>query len=80
MPKNIFKTSPEKAISKVHISSIMMGVLIFIFAFIWNNGPDELSRIAIFQLVLAIPLLFVSTLAYSKIAKGLGVSVNDLIK
>ncbi|GBE17046.1 hypothetical protein BMS3Abin15_00880 [bacterium BMS3Abin15] len=67
MPRNIFKTSPEKAISKVHISSIMMGVLIFIFAFIWNNGPEEFSYIAILQLVLAVPLLFVSSLAYSKI-------------
>lgn len=67
MPKNIFKTSPEKAISKVNINSIMMGVLVFVFAFIWSDGPGHFGYIAVFQLILAIPLLFVSSLAYSKI-------------
>lgn len=63
-----FRTNPEKATMKVSISSAMIGVLFFMLTFILTFGYEKFSFLAISQLVLAIPLLYVSTLANSKIA------------
>ena len=64
---DIFTTNPEKASSKVAINSFMMGSLFFILTLIWMLDPQKFSIFIISQIVLAIPLLFVSSLAYSKI-------------
>lgn len=62
-----FKTNPEKAAAKVSINSFMIGSLFMILTIIWTLNPNKFSPIVIAQLVLAIPLLFVSSLAYAKI-------------
>lgn len=63
-----FKTNPGKAAGKVSINSFMMGNLFFILTLIWTLSPEKFSSVLILQLVLAIPLLFVSSLAYAKVA------------
>ena len=63
----MFKTNPHKAITRVTINSFMVGSLFFILTLIWTMNPEKFSSWVIIQLVLAIPLLFVSSLAYSKI-------------
>jgi len=68
MKKEIFQTNPDKAANKLTINSFMMGSAFFVFSLIWALNPEKFSSIIIFQLICAIPLLFVSSLAYSKIA------------
>lgn len=63
----MFLTSAQKASMRVTINSFMMGSLFFIFTLIWTLDPARFSIFIISQIVLAIPLLFVSSLAYSKI-------------
>lgn len=63
----IFETNPQKASSKITINSFMMGSLFFILTLIWTLSPTKFSIFAISQIVFAIPLLFISSLAYSKI-------------
>ncbi|MBI3888879.1 hypothetical protein HY311_03790 [Candidatus Nomurabacteria bacterium] len=63
----IFKTNPQKSANKVTINSFMMGSLFFVLTLIITLGSSEFSHAIIFQLFLAVPLLYVSSLAYSKI-------------
>ena len=65
--RSIFKTNPTKASVRVNINSLMMGSLFFILTLIWTLNPLKFSVFIIAQIVYAIPLLFVSSLAYSKI-------------
>lgn len=65
--KDIFETKPEKAISKITINAFMIGSLFVILTLIWTLDPHKFSLIIISQLVLAIPLLYVSSLAYTKL-------------
>ena len=65
--RDIFVTNPQKASAKVTINSFMMGSLFFIFTLIWTLNPQKFSLFIVAQIVLAIPLLFVSSLAYAKI-------------
>lgn len=67
MGEYIFGTNPEKAASKVAINSFMAGGLFVVFTLIWTLSPKQFSELIILQLVLSIPLLFVSSLAYTKI-------------
>lgn len=64
----MFQTNPAKAANKLSINSFMMGSTFFIFTLIWTLSPDKFNPLLIIQLVFSIPLLFVSSLAYSKIA------------
>jgi len=68
MKKELFETNPAKASNRLTINSFMMGSVFFIFTLIWTLSPERFSPIIIAQLVFSIPLLFVSSLAYSKIA------------
>src|SRR3989344_6427181 len=63
----IFSANPQKSANKVTINSFMMGSLCFALALIITLGPDKFSPAIIYQLFLAVPLLYVSSLAYSKI-------------
>ena len=65
--KYIFKTNPQKSANKVTINSFMMGSLFFVLTLIITLDPDKFSYPIIFQLFLAIPMLYVSSLAYSKV-------------
>ena len=65
--KSFFDTNPQKSANKVTINSFMMGSLFFILTLIITLDPNKFSLFVIYQLVLAIPLLFVSSLAYSKV-------------
>ena len=64
---NYFSINTHKSANKVTISSFMMGSLFFILTLVLTIDPNRFSPLVIYQLVLAIPLLFVSSLAYSKI-------------
>jgi len=68
MKRDELKANPEKATSRVSINSFMIGSLFFILTLILTLGPDKFSIFIISQLVLAIPLLFISSLAYAKIS------------
>jgi hypothetical protein len=68
MKNEIFKTNPAKAANKLTINSFMMGSVFFIFTLIWTLSPERFSPLIVGQLIFSIPLLFVSSLAYSKIA------------
>jgi hypothetical protein len=63
----LFSTNPQKSANKVTINSFMMGSLFFVLTLIITLDPNRFSELVIFQLVLAIPLLYVASLAYSKI-------------
>jgi len=65
--ENIFQTNPQKSANKVTINSFMMGSLFFVLTLIITLDPNRFSSLVIYQLVLAIPLLYISSLAYSKI-------------
>lgn len=67
MKNKFFQTNPEKAASKVTIDSFMMGSLFFVFTLIWTLNPKKFNAVIIFQLISAIPLLFVSALSYAKV-------------
>jgi hypothetical protein len=45
----------------------MMGILVLILTVLWTLGAERYNVYIIVQLVLAIPMLFFSNLAYSKI-------------
>ncbi len=62
-----FKTNPQKSANKVTINSYMMGSLFLVLSLIITLDPNKFSGLIMYQLVLAIPLLYVSSLAYSKI-------------
>ncbi|MFZ1019793.1 MAG: hypothetical protein WAN61_02290 [Minisyncoccia bacterium] len=68
MPEEyIFRTNPQKSANKVTINSFMMGALFFVLTLIITLGSGKFSSPIICQLFLAVPLLYVSSLAYSKI-------------
>jgi len=68
MKRDMFETNPAKAANKLAINSFMMGSVFFIFTLIWTLSPEKFSSLIIAELVFSIPLLFVSSLSYSKIA------------
>jgi hypothetical protein len=61
------KSLPEKSGTRVSINAFMMANLFFILTLIWTLSPDKFSKFIIYQLVLGIPLLFISSLAYAKL-------------
>jgi hypothetical protein len=62
-----FQTNPHKAISKVSINAYMIGGLFVVFALIWTLKGDTISPIIMGEIVMAIPLLFISSQAYTKV-------------
>ncbi|MCX6723612.1 MAG: hypothetical protein NT155_00350 [Candidatus Staskawiczbacteria bacterium] len=77
--KDIFQINSNKASSKVTINSFMMGSLFFILTLIWTLNPSKFSVFIIAQIVLAIPMLFVSSLAYAKIGHWEKVELWDIL-
>lgn len=65
--QEIIKHNPDKSISRVTINSTMMSGLFFILTLVMTLGPQKFNIYVIAQLVLAIPLLFISSLAYAKV-------------
>jgi len=64
----MFQTNPHKSANKVVINSFMMGALFFILTIILTLSPEKFPNLVTYQIVLAIPLLYVSSLAYAKIS------------
>ena len=77
--KDIFQTNANKASSKVTINSFMMGSLFFVLTLIWTLNPSKFSIFIVAQIVLAIPMLFVSSLAYAKIGYWEKVQLWDIL-
>ena len=65
--KKFFVTNPQKSADKVTINSFMMGSLFFVLTLIVSLDPKKFSPLVIYQTVLAIPLLYVASLSYSKV-------------
>ncbi|MEI8061240.1 MAG: hypothetical protein WCG99_03015 [Candidatus Berkelbacteria bacterium] len=58
----------DKSISRVTINGTMMASLFFILTLVWTLGPQKFNTSIITQLVLAIPMLFISSLSYAKVS------------
>jgi len=61
-----FKTNPEKATSRVAINGVMLASLFVVLTVIFLE-PETFDILVVAQMMLAIPFLFVSSLAYAKI-------------
>ena len=77
--KDIFFTNPDKAHSRITINSFMMGSLFFILTLVWSLNPSKFSFWIFAQIVMAIPLLYVSSLAYSKVSYWKEVRLWDML-
>jgi hypothetical protein len=64
---HFFEVNSHKAATRVTTNSIMMGGLFLILTLIWTGGSVKFSTFVVGQLIMAVPLLYVSTLAYMKI-------------
>lgn len=64
---NFFEVNSHKAAVRVTTNSIMMGGLFLILTLIWTGNPEKTNGYIVSQLIMAVPLLYVSTLAYLKI-------------
>lgn len=65
--RSFFEVNFHKASIRVNINSIMMGSLFFVLTLIWTTNPARFNIFTVAQIILAVPLLYVSSLAYSKI-------------
>jgi len=77
--KDIFETNSYKAQTKVTINSFMMGGLFFILTLIWSLNPYKFSIFVVAQIVFAIPMLFVSSLVYTKIGHWEKIKLWDML-
>src|SRR3989344_4688002 len=64
--ENIFSTNPEKASARVAINGVMLASIFVMLAVVFLD-LDKFNHWAVVQMVLAIPFLYVSSLAYSKL-------------
>lgn len=76
--KRFFETNSHKASARVTINSFMMGSLFFILTLVWSLNPSKFNIYLIAQIVFAIPLLFVSSLAYAKIGYWQDIKMWDV--
>jgi len=75
---NLFSTNPEKAASKVAINGVMLASIFVMLAVVFLD-LEKFNTIAVIQMVLSIPLLFISSLAYSKIGYWKETKLWDLL-
>jgi fatty acid desaturase len=76
---NFFEVNSHKATVRVATNSIMMGGLFLILTLIWTGDPAKFNIFVVSQLILAVPLLYVSTLAYLKIGYSEKVFMWDIL-
>lgn len=62
----IFSTNPEKAASRVAINGVMLASIFVMLAVVFLD-IEKFDKAAIIQMILSIPFLFISSLAYSKL-------------
>ena len=63
-----FRTNPHKAAAKIRINNTLIGVCLTIFGVLWAFSPEKLGLEIMLQFIFAVPLLYVSSLCYTKIA------------
>jgi len=63
-----FKTNPQKAASKISINNNLISVCLATFGILWAIAPEKLTLPLIVQFTFAVPLFYVSSIAYAKIA------------
>jgi len=63
-----FKTNPHKAAAKIRINNTLIGVCLTMFGIIWAFSSNKLTSDIILQFIFAVPLLYVSSLCYTKLA------------
>ena len=76
---NFFEVNSHKAAVRVTVNSIMTGGLFLILSLIWTGGSGKFNIFILSQLVLAVPLLYVSALAYLKIGYSEKVALWDTL-
>ena len=64
--ESFFSTNPEKAASRVAINGVMLASIFVMLAVVFLD-LEKFNTLAVIQMVLSIPLLFISSLAYSKL-------------
>lgn len=62
------EANPYKASAKMGINSSLIGICLTIFGVLWAFAPERLSIEILLQIIFAIPLLYISSNAYAKIA------------
>lgn len=77
MDQNAIPRNAEKSTTRVNLNSAMIGVIFTILTLIWSLKPENFNIFIIYQLVLAIPLLFISSLAYTKIGYSSNIKLFD---
>ena len=65
---NPFETNPHKAAAKIRINNTLIAVCMTIFGIIWAFAPGRLSVEILLQFIFAVPLLYISSISYAKIA------------
>ena len=65
---NHFKTNPHKAAAKIEINNTLISVCITIFGIMWAFAPERLNVEILLQFIFAVPLLYISSICYTKIA------------
>lgn len=63
-----FKTNPHKANSKISINNTLIAVCLGVFSIMWALSPERLIPSVLLQFIFAIPLLYISSISYTKIA------------
>ena len=64
--ENLFSTNPEKAAARVAINGVMLASIFVMLAVVFLD-LERFNKVAVMQMVLSIPCLFISSLAYSKL-------------
>ncbi len=65
---NPFKVNPHKAATKMEANHDLIAVCLTVFGIMWALTPEKLSLAILLQFIFAIPLLYISSISYAKIA------------
>jgi hypothetical protein len=63
-----FKTNPHKASAKIVINNNLIAVCITVLGIMWAFAPERLGLGLLIQFVFAVPLLYISSISYTKVA------------
>ncbi|MEI6731047.1 MAG: hypothetical protein WCK90_00045 [archaeon] len=75
--KSGYGENPQKAESRLHINSFLMGSLFTVLSIIWAFGSGKINQYMVLQMVLAIPLILFASLSYAKMGYGRSHSIWD---
>ena len=65
---DFFEANPHKAAAKIGINSSLMAVCLALFTIMWTFAPEKINVKILLQIILAVPLFYISSISYTKIA------------